>query len=82
MDERLVWQGVSGVFGIVILVAFVVASGVMPWVILAGAVTSLSLGIVSREWLGAFVLGVVVAGVISVFGIVAMVSPGWYKGLL
>ena len=82
MDERLVWQALSGVIGIAIFAAFAVASGVLPWAIFAGVGTFLLLDIVSNEWYDAFVFGVVVAGLISVLCIVAKLSPGWYKSLL
>ena len=82
MDEKLVWQALPEVIGTMIVVALAAASGVMPWAIFAGAGTFLLTGIGLREWYAAVIAGVVATGIVSVLGIVAMLSPGWYKGLL
>ena len=82
MDEKLLGQTFVGIIGTVIVVALAAASGVLPWAILAGGVTSLSVGMVLREWIAAVIAGAFMTVVVSAFGIASMLSPGWYQGLV
>ena len=81
MDEKTMEQTILGAIGIVIVVALAAASGVLPWAILAGGVTSLSIGMVLREWIAAVIAGASMTAAVSAFGIASMLSPGWYEGL-
>ena len=63
-------------------VAFTIESGSLSWVITGGLATSGVAFAISRQWKFALDAGVVVAGIISLLGIMAMFSPVWYKGLL
>ena len=60
---------------------FTIASGSLPWAITGGLATSGVALVISRQWKFALEAGVVVTGIISLLGIMAMFSPGWYKGL-
>ena len=82
MDEKVMEQAIFGLIGMVILVALVAASGVLPWAILAGSGTSLSVGIISRKLIAAVIAGGIVTAVVSAFGIASMLSPSWYQGLV
>ena len=66
----------------VVWVAFTVASGALPWLIIGGVSASVVAFAITRQWTSGLSAGVVVAGSISLFGIVSMFSPGWYKVLL
>ena len=65
-----------------VLFLLAVQSGVLLWAILAGIVIGSTVFFVSRDWKAASTTGVFVTVVISAFGIVSMLSPGWYKTLL
>ena len=59
-----------------------IESGSLAWAIIVGMSASGLTFAVSRQWTNALSAGAVVATIISVFGIAAMLSPGWYRGLL
>ena len=62
-----------------LFVAF--TSGVMPWAILFGAITSVGWFAISREWKPALGAGSGVAGAIMVIGILNVLTPGWFTTL-
>ena len=83
MSSRTSVQDVYGyMFAGLVWVALTVASGSLPWMIIGGLGASGVALAISRQWKGSLATGVVVAGIVSVFGVIAMFSPGWYKGLL
>ena len=78
MNENAYWYVVGGLTGVVLIVA----SGVLPWAITGGVVSSGATFAVSRQWKGALAAGIAVAVIISLFGVMAMLSPGWYRDVL
>lgn len=82
MGEKDVLTVVGLVIAALVFVALAFESGVLPWAILLGLVTSAAALLGVRQWKPACAAGGGVAVVVSVFGIWAMVSPGWYQGLL
>ena len=83
MSSRASDQTIYGyVFVGLLWLALAVASGSLPWAVFGGLGASGVTMVASRQWTNALAVGVFVAIVISAFGIAAMLSPGWYKGLL
>ncbi len=74
-----IYKYVARVLAWVILIA---ASGSLQWVIIGGVAASGLAFIVSRQWKRAATTGVAATIIISALGIMAMISPGWYKNLL
>ena len=83
MSSRTSVQNIYG-YTFVGLLWFVLAaaSGSLPWAIFGGLGASGVTMVASRQWTNALAVGAVVTIVISAFGIAAMFSPGWYKGVL
>lgn len=77
---------VQNIYGYVFVgllwLVLVVASGSLPWAIIGGIGASSLTFAVSRQWTNALIVGAIVATIISVFGIVAMLSPAWYRSLV
>ena len=70
------------VFWGLLWLVLVIESGSLPWAII-GSMGAYGLTlVVTRKWTNALVVGAVVAAIISAFGISAMFSPGWYRGVL
>lgn len=83
MSARSSVQNTYGyVFAGMIWVALTVASGSLSWAIIGGLGASGVALAISRQWKSALAAGVVVSVAISVFGVIAMLSPGWYTSLL
>ena len=83
MSSRASGQNIYGyVFAGLLWLVLAVASGSLPWAIIGGLGASGLALAGSRPWTNALAVGAVVAIIISAFGIAAMFSPGWYKGLL
>ena len=83
MSARSYIQDVYGyLFAGLVWMVLATASGSLPWAIIGGFATSGLAFAVSRQWKNTLALGVFAAGVISVLGVMAMLSPGWYKNLL
>ena len=77
-DQNVYWY----VFGGLLWLVLAASSGSLPWAIIGGLGASGVTMAASRQWANALAVGAVVAIVISAFGIAAMFSPGWYKGVL
>ena len=83
MSSRATVQNIYGyVFVGLFWLVLATASGSLPWAITGGIGASGLTLAVSRQWTNALAVGAVVTIVISAFGIAAMFSPGWYRGLL
>ncbi len=83
MRSRASVQNIYGyVFVGLLLLVLAVASGSLPWAIFGGLGAFGVTMVASRQWTNALLVGAGVAIVISAFGIAAMLSPGWYKGVL
>ena len=83
MSSRASVQNIYGyVFLGLLWLVLAVASGSLPWAVFGGLGASGVTMVASRQWTNALAVGAVVAFVISAFGIAAMISPGWYKGVL
>ena len=83
MTSRASVQNVYGyVFVGLLWLVLAAASGSLPWAIIGGLGTSGLTLAVSRQWTIALAVGAFVTIIISAFGIAAMLSPGWYRGLL
>ena len=83
MSSRASVQNIYGyVFVGLLWLVLAAASGSLPWAITGGLGASGLTLAVSRQWTNALAVGAVVTIVISAFGIAAMFSPGWYRGLL
>lgn len=83
MSSRSSVQEVCGyVFAGLLWFALTAASGSLPWAIAGGlGASGLALAI-SRQGMNSLAVGAVVAILISAFGVLSMISPGWYRGLL
>ena len=77
-DQNVYWY----VFGGLLWLVLAATSGSLPWAIVGGLGASGLTLAVSRQWTSALAVGVVVTLTITAFGIAAMLSPGWYKGVL
>ena len=83
MSSRASVQNVYGYLFVGLLwLVLAAASGSLPWAIIGGLGASGLTLAVSRQWTNALAVGAVVTIIISAFGIAAMFSPGWYRGLL
>ena len=83
MSSRASVQNIYGyVFVGLLWLVLAAASGSLPWAVFGGLGASGVTMAASRQWTNALAVGAVVAIVISAFGIAAMFSPGWYKGVL
>ena len=77
LDRNVYWCVFWGLLWLVLAVD----SGSLPWAIFGGiGAFGLTLA-VSRRWTNALAVAAVVTFIISAFGIFAMFSPGWYRGL-
>ena len=72
----------ANVFVGLILLVLAIESGSLLWATISGVGAFGLTFAVSRQWTRALAVGAVVATIISVFGIAAMLSPGWYRGML
>ena len=83
MNSRASDQDIYGyVFVGLLWLVLAAASGSLPWAVFGGLGASGVTMVASRQWTNALAVGAFVAIVISAFGIAAMFSPGWYKGVL
>ena len=83
MTSRASVQNVYGyVFVGLLWLVLAAASGSLPWAIIGGLGASGLTLAVCRQWTIALAVGAFVTIIISAFGIAAMFSPGWYRGLL
>ena len=83
MNSRHSVQSIYGyVFIGLLWLVLAASSGSLLWAIFGGLGASGVTMVTSRQWTNALAAGAVVAIVISVFGIAAMLSPGWYKNVL
>lgn len=66
----------------VLLFFVAIQSGVVPWAILLGAITSGVWFAASREWKQALAAGGSIACVVMLFGILNVLLPGWHGEVL
>ena len=91
MDTRET-RVVASILAGVIVLAMVIASGILPYALLGGggtAIIAFSVQLYRNDWRSfddwrrfapsAAIAGAVVAAVIACFGIASLVAPGWYK---
>lgn len=69
------------VCGLVVL-ALIVKSGVLALALLLGAIAFVVILFVSRDLKASTLAGSGTTAVVSLFGILAMLNPGWYQHLL
>ena len=82
MDEKTIVTIVVGIVAILVVLSLVVQSGVLPWAIFAGVIALVVTLLVSRELKAAAAAGGITSAAVSFFGVLAMMSPGWYQSLL
>lgn len=82
MDQKTFLTIFAGILGVLVILGLVFESGVLPLALLLGSIAFGVTLLVSREWKISAIVGGGTAAVVSIFGVWAMLSPGWYQNLL
>ena len=82
MEEQAIQRYSFEIAGVVFLLALALASGVLPWAILAGVLALVVAYLFTQDLKQSLTWSLISGGVVAILGIMAMFSPGWYKTLL
>lgn len=82
MNQKTLTTIGLGILAVIGFLTLALESGVLPWAIILGLLTSAVMLLWLREWKSACLAGGGVAFVIVSFGILALLSPGWYRDLM
>lgn len=82
MDEKTIGTVVGGIVAALVVLWLVIQSGVLLWAIFLGVIVSAVTLLLRRELRTAVAAGGITTVLVSFLGVLAMMSPGWYRSLL